>query len=515
VHVGWYQIHGASDLDVCARQFRIARAHGKAFRVVPEGLANTIQYTYYTLTALSIKVPTRAKKVLTTLQIVQFIFGASFAFAHLFLAYTIPVSVPYTFSLADLTTMASAITADASSAASVATATASAALPSWLKKLAFRAAGREGLAENVVNEQGETFGIDAVHAAEDMRAREEIRYRDELHWIHCTDTSGQAFAILLNCLYLAPLTFLFVKFFIRAYSKRLERRRSSTAYNVEQSAKDAFHGVARRAVEAIGDMHGSGDGETISTEEAIESSEETTKEEARSVKESLSNGLWSAEQSANQEIESAEEKGNEAIESAQEKGSEVVESAQEKGYEVVESAQEKEYEVVESAHEEENEAVESAQEKGNEAEEPAQEQGNGTEEPAQEQGNEAEVPAQEQENEAEEPAQEQENEAEEPAQEQENEAEEPAQEQGNEVVELGQEQGNEVVESVQEQGKEAEESAEESSEQAPESGKETAEEDKESVEQPSVPETAASTEPVSEGGDLADDKTELHEAGPQ
>jgi hypothetical protein len=35
------------------------------------------------------------------------------------------------------------------------------------------------------------------------------------------------------------------------------------------------------------------------------------------------------------------------------------------------------------------------------------------------------------------------------------------------------------------------------------------------VEQPSVLETAASTEPMSEGGDLADDKTELHEAGLQ
>jgi hypothetical protein len=469
--VGWYQIHGASDLDVCARQFRVARAHGKAFRVVPEGLANTIQYTYYTLTALSIKVPTRAKKVLTTLQIAQFIFGASFAFAHLFLAYTIPVSVPYTFSLADLTTMASAITADASSAASVATATASAAFPSWLKKLAFRAAGREGLAENVVNEQGETFGIDAIRAAEDMRAREEIRYRDELHWIHCTDTSGQAFAILLNCMYLAPLTFLFVKFFIRAYSKRLERRRSSTAYNVEHSARDAFHGVARHAVEAIGDMHGSGDGEAISTEEAIEPSEETTKEEARSVKESLSNGFRFAEQSANQEIESAEEKGNEAIESAQEKGSEVVESVQEKGYEVVESAQAKEYEVVGSAHEEGNEMAESAHEEGNEVVESAHEEGNEEMESAQEKGNGEEEPAQEQE--------------------------------------------NEVVESAQEQGKEAEESTEESSEQAPESGKETAEEGKESAEQSSVSETAASTEPMSEGGDLADDKTELHEIGLQ
>src|SRR6202034_2788036 len=215
----------------------------------------------------------------------------------------------------------------------------------------------------VVNEQGETFGIDAVRAAEDMRAREEIRYRNELHWVHCTDTSGQAFAILLNCMYLAPLTFRFVKFFIRAYSKRLERRRSSTAYNIEQSAKYAFQGVAREAVDAIGDMHGSGDGETISTEEAIEFSEETTKEEARLVRESLLNGLWSAEQSAKQEIESAQEKGNEAIEPAQEKGNEAVESAEEQGNEAEEPAREQENEAEESAREQGNEAVESAQEK--------------------------------------------------------------------------------------------------------------------------------------------------------
>ena len=298
-----------------------------------------MQYTYYTLTALSIKVPTGVKKVLTTMQIVQFIIGASFAFAHLFIAYTVPVSVPYTFSLADLTSVASAVTTDAASAVSVATATASAGVASWIKKLAFRAAGREGLAENVVNEQGETFGIDAVHAAEDLKTREEIRYRDELQWIHCTDTSGQVFAILLNCTYLAPLTFLFVKFFIRAYSKRLERRRSSTAYNVEQSAKDAFHGVARQAVDAIGSMHGVGDGETISTEEAIESSKNSIKEEAESVKNSLSESLESAQRSAKHGAESLQKKWTEAAETAKKSSVQGANSAKQSAEEGKESAE--------------------------------------------------------------------------------------------------------------------------------------------------------------------------------
>ena len=280
--------------------------------------ADIAQYTYYTLTALSIKVPTAVKKVLTTLQIVQFVIGASFAFAHLFIAYSIPVSAPYTFSLADLTSVASEATADASSAVSVATATASAGVASWLKKLAFRAAGREGLAENVVNEQGETFGVDAFHAAEDLKTREEIRYRDELQWIHCTDTSGQAFAILLNCMYLAPLTFLFVKFFIQAYSQRLERRRSSTGYNIEQSAKDAFHSVARQAVDAIGDMHGSGERDIASTEEAFKSSEKSAKEEANSTNKSPATGAESAQDEPNGGTGAAEKPSGHATEPGEE-----------------------------------------------------------------------------------------------------------------------------------------------------------------------------------------------------
>lgn len=72
--------------------------------------------------------------------------------------------------------------------------------------MALRAAGEEGLAENVRNSQGETFGIDAVHAQEVQKAQEEIRYRNSTQTIKCLDTSGQVFAIWLNVFYLAPLT---------------------------------------------------------------------------------------------------------------------------------------------------------------------------------------------------------------------------------------------------------------------------------------------------------------------
>ena len=140
---------------------------------------------------------------MTSLQIVQIIFGASYALAHLFVAYDIPVSVPYLF----IHNLSSALPSAASSASSaVASATATAGLSSWLKKAALRAAGEEGLAMNVRNDQGEAFGIDAIHAAESEKSQEEIRYRMEYQTVSCLDTSGQAFAILLNILYLAPLT---------------------------------------------------------------------------------------------------------------------------------------------------------------------------------------------------------------------------------------------------------------------------------------------------------------------
>lgn len=81
----------------------------------------------------------------------------------------------------------------------------------WLKKMAFRAAGEEGLAENVRNERGQTFGMEppTLHAPtfhEPPKPREETRYRNEYQTVNCLDTSGQAFAIYLNVIYLLPLT---------------------------------------------------------------------------------------------------------------------------------------------------------------------------------------------------------------------------------------------------------------------------------------------------------------------
>lgn len=237
------------------------------FVLVNSGI-HALMYTYYALTALYVRVPFAVKRTLTTLQIAQFVVGVTFAFAHLFVAYRKPTSVPYIFSLAD--NLSSAVSSSASSVVSVATATASAGVPSWLKKLALRAAGSEGVAENVRNEQGETFGIDARHAVEDLKAREETRYRTDWTKVHCTDTSGQTFAILLNCIYLAPLTWLFVRFFLRSYSRRSQMEQGKTGQPrlLEKSAGDALKGIGRELSDAMGDMHGSEP--TISAEEASE-----------------------------------------------------------------------------------------------------------------------------------------------------------------------------------------------------------------------------------------------------
>ena len=217
------------------------------------------QYTYYTFSAFQVRIPGILKRTLTILQIAQIIFGATYAFLHLFIAYDIPVSVPYLFTH-NLSTALSSATSSATSA--IASATASANVGSYLKKLALRAGGQEGLAENVRNNRGETFGIDAIHAQEAEKAREEVRYRNEYQVVHCIDTSGQAFAIWLNVLYLAPLAYLFVTFFVRSYINRTqksqsgEKPRPSQLEALDRSARDAIKSLEREIHEAMNEEQG-------------------------------------------------------------------------------------------------------------------------------------------------------------------------------------------------------------------------------------------------------------------
>ncbi|KAI4287075.1 MAG: hypothetical protein L6R35_003668 [Caloplaca aegaea] len=210
---------------------------------------HTLMYAYYALSSLGIQVLPNLKALITTPQIVQIIFGATYAIAHLFIAYDIPVETPYLF----VHNLSSALPTAASSVSSaIASATASADIGSWLKKAALRAAGEEGLAENVRNSQGRAFGIDAVHSAEVERAQEETRYKLQYRTVNCLDTPGQTFAILLNFFYLVPLTVMFVNFFIRTYLKKSRSSSPpSTTENVQQSSKSALKDSKREWEEAM------------------------------------------------------------------------------------------------------------------------------------------------------------------------------------------------------------------------------------------------------------------------
>lgn len=156
-------------------------------------------------------VPQWIKRLITTSQILQFIVGATFAAAHLFIHYAVPVSIPYTVTPSISSVVSAASSVASTAATSVATAASSAGIGNIIRKIALRAAGEEGLAENVAlkNEDALKHSASPFEKVKEMAkdmAKPEIRYTTEEQMIPCIDTSGQAFAIWLNLLYLAPLT---------------------------------------------------------------------------------------------------------------------------------------------------------------------------------------------------------------------------------------------------------------------------------------------------------------------
>ena len=78
----------------------------------------------------------------------------------------------------------------------------------------------------------------------------------EYRMISCIDTSGQSFAVLLNVMYLFPLTWLFVQFFIRSYVSRKEPGKALPApmHAAEKAGVDAFKGISREMHKTVKDM---------------------------------------------------------------------------------------------------------------------------------------------------------------------------------------------------------------------------------------------------------------------
>ncbi|KAF2104515.1 hypothetical protein NA57DRAFT_30863 [Rhizodiscina lignyota] len=303
--------------------------------VFMNSLIHALMYVYYTLSALGVHVPRRVKKTLTTMQIAQFVLGFTFAAGHLFISYTIPSSVIYAGKYGFKAATAAAASAMSTAAADLAPPTATAVLGAWLKKLAFRAAGQEGLAENVRNSWGEVFGPEADYVQETL---DRMTKKDEFQLISCIDTTGQSFAIWLNLIYLAPLTWLFLRFFFRSYNKRTS---SSTAHSthtrrISRSAIDAARGVDRE-LESLGRSAEDGVGEAV--------------EEGQSV-------VDDAGDKAGEVKDEAEEKADEVKQ--EEEGQNVADNEGDKAGEVNDEAEEKADEV----KQEEEENVSSPQDSG-------------------------------------------------------------------------------------------------------------------------------------------------------
>ncbi|KAL1866601.1 hypothetical protein VTK73DRAFT_4631 [Phialemonium thermophilum] len=174
---------------------------------------HAMMYTYFTLTAFSVKVPQVIKRTLTSLQISQFVIGGSYAIVHSFVTYTVPVMVENSAGAAASTTY--------SSAAEAATATAAHLLDS-VKRF--------------------VFGDESVASAAPSRAPSAITV--EYRTIPCINTTGSTFAIWLNVVYLAPLTYLFVKFFITSYIRR-------SSAEQERARKDEKAGVRDRRLSNV------------------------------------------------------------------------------------------------------------------------------------------------------------------------------------------------------------------------------------------------------------------------
>lgn len=139
------------------------------------------------------------KRTLTTLQITQFLVGASYAMCHSFVSYIAPIL------LTKETT--SPIDTTAAPADSVLPSAAAGAFDS-LKQLVF------GSAENIASNLNDVSTSPSAAAATTLQT--ETIYITQ----PCIATTGETFAIWLNVLYLAPLTYLFVSFFIASYVKR-------------------------------------------------------------------------------------------------------------------------------------------------------------------------------------------------------------------------------------------------------------------------------------------------------
>lgn len=174
------------------------------------------------------------------MQITQFIVGVFYAVIHSFVAYTVPVAtIVVRTDIADAATTSAAIGSEAT------TSVTGPAFLDNLKQLVM------GVASKVTSAAADAAEVPPAEAngGPQFTTVEEIVYVPQ--FVPCITTTGQTFAIWLNVLYLAPLTYLFVKFFITSYLRRAgaesarkdKNNRESQLASAEKAGWDAARGL--------------------------------------------------------------------------------------------------------------------------------------------------------------------------------------------------------------------------------------------------------------------------------
>lgn len=163
------------------------------------------------------------------MQITQFLFGTTMAASYLFVGYTLPHI--------ENSKLSGALPAAGSAAQAV----------PWLKQLVFGAA--EAVAENTQKAASNVPGVSN-------------------QMVNCVDTSGQAFAVWLNVMYLLPLTYLFVRFFVRSYLYRKEpsTQPQTHMHAAEKAGLEALKGVSRE-IQKAAEMNG--EASEVTEDEAV------------------------------------------------------------------------------------------------------------------------------------------------------------------------------------------------------------------------------------------------------
>ncbi|KAH8783331.1 GNS1/SUR4 family protein [Diaporthe sp. PMI_573] len=189
---------------------------------------HAMMYTYYTLSAFSIRVPVFIKRTLTSLQITQFLIGASYAMIHSFVSYSLPVAKTVVQDSA--APVATSVDADNSVPSPA---------PAFLDNLKQMVLG---MASKVTTSAAAQATSAEANAEPEQSTTTQTVYTQEI--VPCINTTGQTFAIWLNVLYLAPLTYLFVKFFITSY---LRRSSATSAQGKGKGSRESQVTVAEKA----------------------------------------------------------------------------------------------------------------------------------------------------------------------------------------------------------------------------------------------------------------------------